>query len=118
MTAAEKDPAQSGESQQSGEENRTHRRRSVLWPAVLTVGRHEFNCQIWNMSLGGARIRVDLPLEHGSSVTLSIAGRDAVPAEVVWHRGDALGVAFRVPPHTIKRMFADRLHVLGLDDEV
>lgn len=101
-----------------GEDNRIYRRRSVLWPAKLRVGRHVFSCQIWNLSLGGARVRVDLPLESGTEVILSVSDRGDIPADVVWHRDEALGLSFNVSPEVIKRMFADRLHVLGLDDEI
>lgn len=98
-------------------DNRRHRRRSVLWPAKLTVGKHTVSCQIWNLSLGGARVRVDLPLKEGSEITLSVADRGDIPAHVAWARDASLGISFDVPEDHIRKMFSDRLHVLGLDEE-
>ena len=97
-------------------DNRRHRRRSVLWPAKLTVGKHTVSCQIWNLSLGGARVRVDLPLKEGSDIVLTVADRGDIPATVAWALDSSLGIAFNVPEDTIRKMFADRLHVLGLED--
>ena len=98
-------------------ENRDFRRRSVLWPAKIIIGKHELSCQVWNLSLGGARVRIDLPIQEGTDVTLSVTGRGELAATVAWTREGSLGLDFRVGPDVIKRMFADRLHILGLDYE-
>jgi len=93
-------------------------RRSVLWPARLLVGRHEFACQIFNLSLGGARIRIDLPLKEGSLVALKAPSRRALEAYVAWSAGDNLGLQFADDPATIKSHFADRMHILGLNEDI
>lgn len=100
-----------------GEESRQFKRRSVLWPAKMRVGKHELSCQIWNLSLGGARVKVDLPLQEGVEVIISLAGRGEIPATVAWAKGELLGIAFDVGAEVIRRMFEDRLHVLGLGDD-
>lgn len=94
---------------------RAYRRRSVLWPAKLEVGRHDFDCQIWNMSLGGARVRLDMPIKDGAKVMLSIAGRGDIPAKVRWSDDRAAGLEFLIPPEEVRIMFMDRLQTLGLD---
>ncbi|WP_417449055.1 PilZ domain-containing protein [Kordiimonas sp.] len=99
-----------------GSDNRRHRRRSVLWPARLTVGKTTVSCQIWNLSLGGARLRVDLPLKEGSEITISVSDRGGIPARVAWTQGDSLGVSFDVEEDFVRKMFADRLHILGLEE--
>lgn len=96
-------------------ENRYFRRRSVLWPARLLIGRHEFACQVWNLSLGGARVRMDLPIQEGTDLVLSVKGRGDIDATVAWTKEGSLGLDFRIAPEVVKEMFADRLHVLGLD---
>lgn len=101
-----------------GRDSRDFRRRSVLWPAKIVVGTHEFSCQIWNLSLGGARVRMDLPIQEGTSVTLSISDRGELAAKIAWARDGSLGLDFTVKADVIKTMFEDRLHILGLDDEV
>lgn len=94
---------------------RGHRRRSVLWPAKLKVGRHDFKCQIWNMSLGGARVRLDLPIKEGASVMLVIAGRGEIPAKVRWFRNDTAGLSFAISADEIRLLFLDSLQSLGLE---
>lgn len=94
---------------------RAYRRRSVLWPATLKVGRHDFNCQIWNMSLGGARVRIDMPIKEGSNVMLTIAGRGDIPANVRWSDSSAAGLEFKISPEEVRILFLDRLQTLGLD---
>jgi len=105
------------ESEESGLDNRRHKRRSVLWPAKMRVGKHELSCQIWNLSLGGARVRVDLPIQEGVEIVLHIRDRGDIPATVVWAKGELLGVAFDVGTDVIKKLFEDRLHILGLGEE-
>ena len=95
---------------------RVHRRRSVLWPATLKVGRHDFTCQIWNMSLGGARVRIDVPLKDGAEVTLVVAGRGDIAAKVRWSDSRAAGLEFAIPPEEVRLLFMDRLQTLGLEN--
>ncbi|WP_231727247.1 PilZ domain-containing protein [Kordiimonas lipolytica] len=109
--------AEAEEAQAEGLDSRRFKRRSVLWPAKIRVGKHELSCQIWNLSLGGARVRVDLPLQDGVEIELVMTGRGEIPATVAWAKGELLGVAFNVGPDVIKRMFEDRLHVLGLSED-
>lgn len=94
---------------------RGYRRRSVLWPAKLEVGRHNFECQIWNMSLGGARVRLDLPIKKGARVMLVIAGRGEISATVQWSKNDTTGLSFNVPAEEVRLLFLDRLQSLGLE---
>jgi hypothetical protein len=98
-------------------ENRGFRRRSVLWPAKIIVNNHELACQVWNLSLGGARVRIDLPIQEGTSVKLAVKDRGELPAVVVWSREGSLGLDFKVADTVVRRMFKDRLHILGLDEE-
>lgn len=107
---------QDSQANQASHDSRNFQRRSVLWPAKLVIGRHEISCQIWNLSLGGARVRVDLPIQEGTDLILSIEGRGQLSATVIWVEDEAMGLDFNVPSSTIKRMFEDRLHILGLDE--
>ena len=104
------------QAQKPSHDSRAYKRRSVLWPAKLLIGRHEISCQIWNLSLGGARVRVDLPIQEGTELILSIEGRGQISAAVIWVENEAMGLDFNVPSNTIKSMFEDRLHILGLDE--
>lgn len=94
---------------------RAHRRRSVLWPACLKVGQHDFSCQIWNMSLGGARIKIDIPIKDGADVVLTIAGRGDLPAKVCWSETGVAGLEFQMSTDEVRVLFMDRLQSLGFD---
>jgi len=98
-------------------ENRDFRRRSVLWPGKLAVGKHELSCQVWNLSLGGARVRIDLPIQEGTELKLNVAGRGEIDAVVAWSHDGSLGLDFLTGPDPVRHMFEDRLHVLGLDED-
>lgn len=100
------------------ENNATRRafsRRHVLWPAKLEVGKHVFSCQIWNVSLGGARLRIDIPLKEGSEVILDIPSRGRIPSVVSWSNEQGLGLAFQVSPDRVREMFHTGVAILGLD---
>ncbi|PCI61627.1 MAG: hypothetical protein COB37_08045 [Kordiimonadales bacterium] len=107
--------AEAGEGNDPGD-HRNFRRRSVLWPAQLLIGQHSFTCQIWNLSLGGARVRIDLPFQEGTSLRLVIADRGEIPSVVAWSVEGSMGLKFQVGKNVVREMFKDRLHVLGLDE--
>jgi len=114
-------PEASSENQKSASEglteNRDFRRRSVLWPGKLVIGKHELTCQVWNLSLGGARVRIDLPIQEGTDLKLNVASRGEIDAVVAWTEDGSLGLDFVSGPDLVRRMFEDRLHVLGLDED-
>lgn len=68
------------------------------------------------MSLGGARVRLDVPIKEGAGVTLVIAGRGDIPAVVRWSDNNAAGLEFIMPAEEVRLLFMDRLQVLGLDN--
>ena len=67
------------------------------------------------MSLGGARIKIDIPIKDGADVTLAIAGRGELPAKVCWSEGDVAGLEFQMSPDEVRVLFMDRLQSLGFD---
>ena len=95
---------------------RAHPRRSVLWPAKVTVGKHMFVCQVWNVSLGGARIKVDIPLRIGSKVLISVMSRPLVPAVIAWTEDEALGLEFETDIEEIRALLHDKIDTLRLED--
>ncbi len=98
--------------------SRLYRRRSILWPAKLWVGKHEFQAQLWNVSLGGAKVRVDIPLKEGACADIQIPAKNIeLPTEVVWQSGELLGVKFQLAPERIKDIFDGAAIILGLDGE-
>jgi len=95
---------------------RRYRRRSILWPAKIRVGRHEFQAQLWNVSLGGAKVRLDIPLKEGTEAAVLIPAKGIeLAAQVVWHTGDVMGVLFLQSPEKVKEIFEDSAITLGLE---
>jgi len=96
---------------------RTFRRRSVLWPAKLRCGKHEFAAQVWNVSLGGAKLRIDIPLKEGTDISILIPAKGVeIPAEIVWQSGELLGIYFSIDSDRIKAMFDHSAFIMGLED--
>ena len=99
-------------------DNREKPRRAVLWSGKLQFGDHDFECQIWNISLGGAKVNVGLPFSEGTDVKLVLEGRGEFSAKVMWHGERNLGLKFDDPPAEIRKAFGDDAIVtLGLDDD-
>jgi len=92
-------------------------RRAVLWTGKVEFGDYVFECQIWNISLGGAKIRVGLPLLPGSQVTLLLDRFGTFRGKVVWQDDRSLGLHFDADPAIIRRMFGDSVISLGLDNQ-
>ncbi len=108
-----------GEVAVSPGEKRRLSRRSILWNghlrlASLKMGQHDFRCQIWNLSLGGARLRIDVPLQSGTEVYLSIEGKIDIPSTVVWTEGNKMGVKFRMNCEGVYALLGDQAQALGL----
>ena len=55
---------------------RSFKRRTVVWPAVLIVNEFEFKCMLYDISLGGVRLKLDLPLATGAKVNIKITNTD------------------------------------------
>jgi len=97
-------------------ERRKHCRRSVIWSAQLAVGEYTFDCGLLNISLSGARLRLDLPLKRGAHGLLTIAGVWRVPAKVAWCSDSQVGLRFRLPPDEVRlRLGEGAVERLGLD---
>ncbi|MAU40253.1 MAG: hypothetical protein CMF31_01395 [Kordiimonas sp.] len=73
---------------------RQYKRRTVVWSGTLFVGQYSFKTTVYDISLGGARIKMDLPLEVGAHVRLKIRDKTKLAAEVAWHADGFLGVSF------------------------
>ncbi|WP_417319598.1 PilZ domain-containing protein [Emcibacter sp.] len=92
---------------------RMFKRRTVVWPAVLYVGPHEFKATLYDISLGGFRMKLDLPLATEAVVKVRIRDMQKMDARVVWHSSGFIGLEFIDEPDTIRRMLGE--HAVGLD---
>ena len=74
-------------------DRRNSRRVRVTCPAVLETLTGDCTGQLWDMSEGGARLRLPLPPQIGATARLRWEGRMEV-CTVVWSDGDMCGIAF------------------------
>ena len=54
------------------EGNREHERKDILFGAKLAVGDDNIDCEIVNISFGGAQVRASRTMKSGAKVTLEI----------------------------------------------
>lgn len=97
------------------DDRRDRQRRSVLWPAVLHVANHQFNCQIRNFSMSGLKLKFNLPLKEGTVIKLEIPRRNVVlRAEIAWQADELLGIRFLEKTEVIQETFGERAAVMGI----
>ncbi len=91
---------QAGAVAEAGAERRRHLRKPVYVLGRLFGAAREEDCDIIDLSSGGARIRSADPAPttlSAGGVTLHLNETDHLPAKVVWRRGDQLGLHFAEP---------------------
>tara|TARA_R110002096_G_scaffold415163_1_gene616668 strand:+ start:54947 stop:55300 length:354 start_codon:yes stop_codon:yes gene_type:complete len=86
---------------------RSYRRRTVVWPAVLLVNEFEFKCTLYDISLGGVRLKLDLPLATGAKVKIKIKNFEFTEALVSWHADDFVGLRFIEDAEQIKDLLGE-----------
>src|SRR5688572_21926222 len=100
VTIAELGAGMSEMSQQhdSGDERRNERRRRVLLFGKISdaTGSQVSECAISNLSADGAQVRLPTDQSLPSCVYLIDAKTHAAHlCDIIWHRGDRLGLSFR-----------------------
>ena len=83
------------------------RRQPVLWKSVLTVGDYSFDCVMYNVSLQGAKVKLDLPLKAGVDTVLDIRNEWTLKAKVAWHKDGYMGLAFDADDAHVKVLFGE-----------
>ncbi len=86
---------------------RSHKRRTVVWPAVLIVNEFEFKCTLYDISLGGVRLKLDLPLATGAKVKIKIKDFEYTDALVSWHAEGFVGLRFVENTDYIREMLGE-----------
>jgi len=75
-------------------EVREFERKDVLFAANLLIGDVKIDCEIINISFGGAQVRVHRAVEARSEVTLEIDPFGSFNMEVRWGDGEDVGLKF------------------------
>ena len=75
-------------------EQQSQVRNWVLYQARLTMGDDVIDCEVLNVSMGGAKLRLKRAADCGARVSLTIDSHGPLPARVAWQSGQDLGVEF------------------------
>jgi hypothetical protein len=86
-------------------EFRRFRRKSVILASTLETPRGTVQCVALDLSLGGARIRVQERLDPLEQVTLVLAKFGRFPGQVVWRNAVEAGLQFSDPPEEVAKRF-------------
>jgi hypothetical protein len=87
---------------EAGKYNRAFPRRTVLFKGSLKVNSHQFTCNVLDLSLSGARIKLDLPLASDTEVELTIQDYKPLKAAVAWAAEGFMGLMFKAAPETVR----------------
>lgn len=95
------------ELQNRPEERRHCPRAAVLLEARITEGESQSACMLFNVSGGGAMLRVTDPFAFPTTISIDIPRIGRVNGHITWRGVDGLGVAFHDSPSEITSRFAD-----------
>ena len=91
-------------------------RRSVLWRAYIHVNGHKFSCQIRNLSVGGLKIKLDIPFKNDVMGVVEIPKFDlSLKAKIAWQSEGFFGVEFLDDHALVREQFQDGAAVVGID---
>jgi PilZ domain len=84
-------------------ERRAHERRDVQWSARIVVPEGALTCTVYDLSLGGARVRLLAQLQKNQRVRLDFEKIASLNADVVWLGIGMVGIRFTDDPAYIAR---------------
>lgn len=91
---------QSG-SQDRSDERQRFPRHQVIVGAKLRDSQGTVDCDVLDLSAGGAKVRASVPFPAGAEVRLDIAELHCFHATVAWSQGDYLGLEFHDEPEGV-----------------
>ena len=86
-----------------------HSRHSTLCPGKLISGDEEVDCDVLNISVSGAKVRLAKPVETNAVVCVKIQRVGEFTGRVVWREGTTLGVEFQDELTEFARIIEDVL---------
>ena len=81
---------------------RKHNRRTVIQSVTVRIGGFDFDCTAYDVSLGGIRLKVDVPVEQGTNVLVQIKNKIKQTAKVIWSADGFMGLCFMENPEKVK----------------
>src|SRR5262245_40419107 len=86
--------AETAHAETAASNRRKHPRTSVLWPGQVSKPDGRADCLVFNLSAGGAKLRVTEPVQLNTDLTLRIAQFGDFCGTVVWTAKNLVGVRF------------------------
>lgn len=86
-------------------QKRDGNRQNVLIKSKIDVGSYYFDVVAYDLSLRGAKIKLNLPLERGSSFLISFKDHHQIPSKVSWVKNGFMGLEFSYTPEKVKDIF-------------
>lgn len=87
----------------------------MLWAASLHNDDKEYACAIVNLSLGGAKIELNTPLEPGTGIRLEIPDLCILEGRLAWNKHGYVGIQFTTKPNEVRLMLGAKAKALDLD---
>ncbi len=81
---------------------RKHNRRAVILPAELSVDGQKIKCTAYDVSLGGVRLKIDMPLIENSQVIVKTKDKLSEVPRVVWSAEGFVGLNSAASPTAVK----------------
>lgn len=94
-----------------------HPRHQTLCSGRFCVGEQEVDCQVLDISVGGARVRLSQPVEPETLIQLKIDRIGEFAGRVAWRNGTTLGIEFHEELSEVARIVEDILsHDVSQDE--
>ena len=97
-------------------DNRAARRATVMLAGSIVYNRQRFPCRVRNVSAGGLKVQIDVPLAPGTPVHAELPRFGRFPAVVAWVEGPMMGLVFPEGMAGGLARFGDAADKLGLID--
>ncbi len=82
-------------------EQRNNHRAAVVWSGSLECGDQVADCVLLNICAEGAMVRMAVPFERSSPVTLHCFHFGRIAGRVIWQDGNAIGLSFEERPEKV-----------------
>lgn len=92
-------------------ENRKYERSDVKFQCTLTAGDVTIDCEVQDLSAGGAKVKVGGKYERGTVVSLALGNFGSFSADIMWAEKSIVGLNFhRSPEEMAEAIMAIAMH--------
>ncbi len=85
-------------------ERRKVERKTVLLKCCIQVSGFTFDAVVYDLSLYGAKVKINLPLSVETLLMIRIKNNQFIPARVAWADGGFMGLEFRRSAPKVKEI--------------